>query len=260
MADQLPSPERPAAGGHLLDIRDLTVHYGGICALNGVSLHVADQEIIAVVGANGAGKSTLMKTIAAAKDYTSGTILFRGQPLRKDAYKMVKDGITLVPEGRRIFSALSVRENLMVGAYTRTNSREIAHTLAEVIDLFPRLGERLDQRGGTLSGGEQQMLAVGRALMARPTLLMLDEPSLGLAPLIIDLMFDAIVRLNHELGLTILLVEQNASLALELCHRAYVLETGQIRIEGAGQDLLVDPRVQASYLGFVEELEGVDED
>jgi len=239
----------------ILDVRDLSVHYGGICALNQVNLRVDEREIIAVIGANGAGKSTLMKTIAAVKSATSGSILFQGEPLKKDAHKVVVGGITLVPEGRRIFSALSVRENLLVGAYTRSNRQELEESFEEVFLLFPRLKERLNQRGGTLSGGEQQMLAVGRALMSKPKLLMLDEPSLGLAPIVIELMFDTIVRLNHEMGLTILLVEQNASLALEMCHRAYVLETGQIRMEGPGKVLLEDPRVQGSYLGISEEAE-----
>jgi branched-chain amino acid transport system ATP-binding protein len=234
----------------LLDIHDLSVYYGGICALNQVSLHVDQGEIVAVIGANGAGKSTLMKTIAASKTSTSGSINFKNQPLMKEPYKVVTSGITLVPEGRRIFAPLSVRENLMVGAYTRSDRQEIEKTIEDVFQLFPRLKERINQRGGTLSGGEQQMLAVGRALMSQPKLLMLDEPSLGLAPIVIDVMFETIVRLNREMGLTILLVEQNASLALEMCHRAYVLKTGQIIMEGTGKELLEDPRVRASYLGI----------
>ena len=237
---------------NLLDVSDLVVHYGGICALDRVSLHVDQGEIVAVIGANGAGKSTLMKTIAAVKSYTSGSIKFKGEPLKKDTHQVVKSGITLVPEGRRIFAPLSVRENLMVGAYTRSSRIEIEKNLQEVFDLFPRLKERINQRGGTLSGGEQQMLAVGRALMSQPKLLMLDEPSLGLAPIIIDAMFETIIRLNHDMGLTILLVEQNASLALEICHRAYVLKTGQITMEGIGTDLLEDPRVRKTYLGITD--------
>jgi branched-chain amino acid transport system ATP-binding protein len=206
--------------------------------------------VVAVIGANGAGKSTLMKTIAAAKAPTAGTIMFEGKPIKKEPHEVVTSGITLVPEGRRIFAPLSVRENLLVGAYTRSNRQDIEKSMEEVFTLFPRLKERLKQRGGTLSGGEQQMLAVGRALMAQPKMLMLDEPSLGLAPLVIDLMFETILRLNRELGLTILVVEQNATLALEMCHRAYVLETGQIRMEGTGKALLEDPRVRESYLGI----------
>jgi branched-chain amino acid transport system ATP-binding protein len=234
----------------MLDIKDLVVHYGGICALNQVSLHVDEGEIISVIGANGAGKSTLMKSIVAVKSFTSGTITFQGQALKKEPHDVIKDGITLAPEGRRIFSPLSVRENLMVGAYTRADRHEIEATMDEVFELFPRLKERINQRGGTLSGGEQQMLAVGRALMSRPKLLMMDEPSLGLAPIVINLMFETIVRLNQQLGLTILLVEQNASLALEICKRAYVLKTGTINMEGTGQDLLHDERVMQSYLGI----------
>jgi branched-chain amino acid transport system ATP-binding protein len=234
----------------LLDILDLSVYYGGICALDKVNLHVDKGEIVAVIGANGAGKSTLMKTVASIKSSTSGSINFNGQTLMKDAHKVVTSGITLVPEGRRIFAPLSVRENLMVGAYTRTDRQEIEKTLEDVFELFPRLKERINQRGGTLSGGEQQMLAVGRALMSQPQMLMLDEPSLGLAPIVIDVMFETIVRLNHERGLTILVVEQNATLALEMCNRAYVLETGRIKMEGTGRALLDDPAVRASYLGI----------
>jgi len=234
----------------MLDIQDLSVYYGGICALNQVSLHVDEGEIISVIGANGAGKSTLMKTIVAVKSFSSGKIMFQGQPLKKEAHEVIKDGITLSPEGRRIFSPLSVRENLMAGAYTRNDRHEIEATMEEVFTLFPRLKERINQRGGTLSGGEQQMLAVGRALMSKPKILMLDEPSLGLAPIVISLMFETIVRLNKELGLTILLVEQNASIALSVCQRAYVLKTGTINMEGTGQDLLHDKRVMESYLGI----------
>ncbi len=239
-----------SANSPLLDVQNLVVHYGGICALNSVNLHVDSGEIVAVIGANGAGKSTLMRTIAAVKTFTSGAVLFNGQPLKKDASRVVRDGITLVPEGRRIFAPLTVRENLMLGAYTRSDRKEQEETLEEIYALFPRLKERLNQRGGTLSGGEQQMLAVARAMMSKPRLLLLDEPSLGLAPIVIDAMFDAIVKLNRELGLTILVVEQNASLALEMCHRAYVLETGTIRMEGRGSDLLQDKRVMESYLGI----------
>src|SRR5512133_567359 len=227
----------------MLDIQDLSVYYGGICALNQVNLHVDKGEIVSVIGANGAGKSTLMKTIVAVKTFSSGKIMFQGQPLKKEAHEVIKDGVTLSPAGRRIFSPLSVRENLMAGAYTRNDKHEIESTMEEVFTLFPRLKERINQRGGTLSGGEQQMLAVGRALMSKPKLLMLDEPSLGLAPIIIDVMFETIQRLNRELDLTILVVEQNATLALEMCNRAYVLETGRIRMEGSGRALLDDPAV-----------------
>jgi branched-chain amino acid transport system ATP-binding protein len=176
----------------LLEVNNLTVYYGGICALSDVSVHVGQGEVVAVIGANGAGKSTLMKTIAAAKSYTKGSINFNGQPLKKDTYQVVAAGITLVPEGRRIFAPLSVRENLLVGAYTRSNRQAIEKSMEEVFTLFPRLKERLNQRGGTLSGGEQQMLAVGRAIMSRPKLLLLDEPSMGLSPILVEEIFKII--------------------------------------------------------------------
>jgi branched-chain amino acid transport system ATP-binding protein len=237
-------------GGGFLEVRDLDVFYGGIRALDGVSLHVEKGEIVSVIGANGAGKSTLLRAIASAKKVSKGQVTFQGQPMSVDSYKVVQSGITLVPEGRRVFSPLTVRENLMAGAFTRRNKAEIEQNLETVFSLFPRLKERLSQRAGTLSGGEQQMLAVGRALMSHPQLLMLDEPSLGLAPIIYDAMFDVFLRLNEELGMTILLVEQNAILALEMSDRAYVLATGRISLEGRGEELLEDPRVQASYLGI----------
>jgi branched-chain amino acid transport system ATP-binding protein len=234
----------------MLEVSQLVVHYGGICALDHFSLHVDPGEIVSVIGANGAGKSTLLRTICAVQALTSGTIKFKGELLKKDASRVVRDGMTLVPEGRRIFAPLSVHENLLLGAYTRNDPKGIAGTMEEIFQLFPRLQERLYQRGGTLSGGEQQMLAVSRALMSKPQILLLDEPSLGLAPIVIDSMFETIRRLNRELGLTILIVEQNATLALEMCDRAYVLETGKIRMEGKGADLLHDERVMESYLGI----------
>jgi branched-chain amino acid transport system ATP-binding protein len=232
-----------------LEIADLDVYYGGIHALHGVSLHVKQGEIASVIGANGAGKSTLLKTIAGVKEYKSGDVRLEGKTLPKQSHKVVREGVMLVPEGRRIFAPLSVRENLLLGAYSQTDRSVIPGRMEEVFDLFPVLKERLNQPGGTLSGGEQQMLAVGRALMAAPRLLLLDEPSLGLAPKVIDTLFETFVRLNQERGLTILLVEQNASLALEMSHHSFVLETGQIKIEGIGPELLDDPRVRASYLG-----------
>jgi branched-chain amino acid transport system ATP-binding protein len=234
----------------LLEVDKAEVFYGGIRALHGVSLHVNRGEIVSVIGANGAGKSTLLRAIASVKPPDTGTVTFMGKPVPRKPHRTVRTGITLVPEGRRIFAPLTVRQNLMAGAYTQTDKKETERTLESMYELFPRLKERLSQRGGTLSGGEQQMLAVARAMMSQPKLLMLDEPSLGLAPVVIDAMFEKIVRLNREMGLTILLVEQNASLALEIAHRAYVLETGSISLEGAGRDLLMDPRVQASYLGI----------
>lgn len=231
-----------------LQVNGLTVHYGGIRALHDVKFHVDEGEIVAVIGANGAGKSTLLKTLAGLKLPTSGSIAFKGRPLQRSTFQIVRSGIVLVPEGRRIFAPLTVMENLRLGAFTRKDLREFDETLDQVFTLFPVLRERSGQRGGTLSGGEQQMLAVGRALMSHPSLLMLDEPSLGLAPLIIENLFARIQELNKS-GLTILLVEQNASLALEVSSRAYVLETGRVAYDGPGADLLNDPRIRESYLG-----------
>jgi len=232
-----------------LDVADLEVYYGGIHALHSVNLRVAEGEMVAVIGANGAGKSTLLNTIAGVVSYSSGSIKLAGQPLPRQSFQVVKEGVTLVPEGRRIFAPLTVRENLRLGAFTRTDAAGIAEAMERVFELFPVLRERINQLGGTLSGGEQQMLAVGRALMSNPRLLLLDEPSLGLAPLLVDSLFDAVIRLNETSGLTILLVEQNASLALSISHRAYVLKTGQIIMEGEGHELANDPRVRESYLG-----------
>lgn len=233
-----------------LDITGLEVLYGGIRALSGIDLKVNKGEIVAVIGANGAGKSTLMRTVAGIKQYAKGSITLEGSPLPKRSHQVVRRGVTMVPEGRRIFAPLSVKENLLLGAYARTDRSRVPAALERVYGLFPRLRERQAQTGGTLSGGEQQMLAIGRALMSEPRLLLLDEPSLGLAPLIVDLLFDTIVRLNEESGLTILVVEQNAAMALDICDRAYVLETGSIRFEGGGAELLGDSRVRNSYLGI----------
>lgn len=234
----------------LLDITGLNVYYGGIHALRNINMHVEAGQIASVIGANGAGKSTLLKTINSVKAYSSGQILFDGKSLPKHSYQVVKAGVTLVPEARRIFGPLSVQENLMLGAYSRDDKAEIQNNMDDVFALFPILKERINQPGGTLSGGEQQMLAIGRALMSSPRMLLLDEPSLGLAPMVIDVVIDTIVRLNQERGLTILLVEQNAAVALDISQHAFVLETGEIKLEGFGKDLLEDPRVQESYLGI----------
>jgi branched-chain amino acid transport system ATP-binding protein len=239
--------DRP--GDSYLEIGELDVCYGGIQALSGVDLHVDLGEIVAVIGANGAGKSTLLRTIAGVKSPERGRISFRGAALPRHSHQVVRRGVTLVPEGRRIFGALTVLENLMLGAYSRSDRRQLGQSLERVYDLFPVLRERHRQVGGTLSGGEQQMLAIGRALMSEPKLLLLDEPSLGLAPMVVNRVFDTVIRLNEETGLTILLVEQNAAMTLEICDRAYVLETGKVTLEGKGFELLHDPRVQASYLG-----------
>ena len=234
-----------------LDVDSINVYYGGIHALQDVSIHIDEGEIVSVVGANGAGKSTLLRSIAGDKEIKSGTISFCGEKLPSTSYETVTRGISLVPEGRRIFPNLTVKENLMVSMFNRKDSKEVIEKdFEEVMTLFPRLRERLKQKGGTLSGGEQQMLAIGRALMARPKLLCMDEPSLGLAPIIIDELFDKIVQLNKERGQTILIVEQNAFLALEVAHRAYVIKTGQVTREGTGEELLNDPTIQQEYLGM----------
>lgn len=236
---------------NFLDVDSINVYYGGIHALQDVSIHINEGEIVSVVGANGAGKSTLLRSIAGDKEIKSGTISFCGEKLPSTSYETVTRGISLVPEGRRIFPNLTVKENLMVSMFNRKDSKEVMEKdFEEVMTLFPRLRERLKQKGGTLSGGEQQMLAIGRALMARPKLLCMDEPSLGLAPIIIDELFDKIVQLNKERGQTILIVEQNAFLALEVAHRAYVIKTGQVTREGTGEELLNDPTIQQEYLGM----------
>ncbi len=206
-----------------LNVSNLDVYYGGIHALHNVNLHVEQGEIASVIGANGAGKSTLLKTIAGVKDARNGEITLEGRSLPKQSHLVVREGVMLVPEGRRIFAPLTVRENLMLGAYSQNDHQRIQKRTEEVFELFPVLKARINQPGGTLSGGEQQMLAVGRALMASPRLLLLDEPSLGLAPMVVEQLFDTFVRLNQERNLTILLVEQNASLALEISHRSFVL-------------------------------------
>lgn len=234
---------------NMLDVESLQVYYGGIHALQGITMHIKPGEIVAVIGSNGAGKSTLMRTIAADKEHKGGSICFMGEELPAKSYQAVAKGISLVPEGRRIFPNLTVNDNLLIGAYLRKSKEDVRKDIDEVMQLFPRLGERRNQMAGTLSGGEQQMLAIGRALMAKPKLLMLDEPSLGLAPIIINEVFNKITQINKEIGQTILLVEQNAYLALDVSHRAYVMKTGQIIREGASRELLHDPSIQEDYLG-----------
>ncbi|GAB4057029.1 ABC transporter ATP-binding protein [Catellatospora paridis] len=233
----------------LLEIDDITLHYGRIQALHGISLHVNEGEVVALIGANGAGKSTIMRAISGLRAVSSGAIRFNGEDISKvRADLRVARGICQAPEGRGVFPGMSVQENLEMGAYIRRDSAAIAQDMERVFGLFPRLLERRKQAGGTLSGGEQQMLAVGRALMARPKLLLLDEPSMGLAPMIIQQIFTIITEINQQ-GTTVLLVEQNAQQALSRAHRAYVLETGNIVKEGTGADLLHDPAVKAAYLG-----------
>ena len=231
----------------ILSIHDLSVNYGGIEAVKGISLDVHEGEIVTLIGANGAGKSSTLRTIAGLVKPSGGTINFRGDNITgRDATTIVKKGITLVPEGRHIFPDLTVLENLKVGAYLRSD--DISGDIQWVYDLFPRLRERSWQAGGTLSGGEQQMLAVGRALMARPKLIMMDEPSLGLAPLVVRDIFEIIRQINRQ-GVSILLIEQNANMALKVADSAYVMETGCITLSGAGKDLLNSEAVKKAYLG-----------
>jgi len=235
----------------MLQIDDLHVYYGNIHALKGVSLEVSEGEIVTLIGANGAGKSTTMRAVVGLEEVRSGSITYGGRPIQDwDTPKRVGEGLVLCPEGRQIFANLTVAENLRIGGYLRRDKRAVAADIVRICEMFPVLGERRDQRGGTLSGGEQQMLAVGRALVSKPRLLALDEPSLGLAPLIVKRIFDTLERLNREEGLTILLVEQNAHIALKLAHRAYVIETGSILLSGEADALMADPRVQEAYLGI----------
>ena len=225
------------------------MHYGGIRAVQGIDLVVAQGELVCLIGANGAGKTTALKAIAGMLPAAGGSIAYQGQPcagLRP--FELVRRGLALVPEGRGVFGQLSVAENLAMGAYVRDDPRAVASDRERMLGLFPRLKERLLQSAGTLSGGEQQMLAIARALMSRPRLLLLDEPSMGLAPLVVEKIFQIIANVARE-GVTILLVEQNARLALETCQRAYVMESGLISLHGAAADLLDDPQVRAAYLG-----------
>ena len=231
----------------LLELEDVYVHYGKIEAIRGISLTVDEGEIVTLIGANGAGKSTTLKTISGLRTVSRGEIRFDGQVItRMPGHKRVLAGISQAPEGRGIFPGMTVVENLHMGAYAR--SGDFSNDLAKVYDLFPRLAERKRQAGGTLSGGEQQMLAIGRALMSEPKVLLLDEPSMGLAPMLVNQIFSIIEEINRR-GMTILLVEQNANQALKIAHRAYVLETGRIVKSAPAADLLNDPEVKAAYLG-----------
>jgi branched-chain amino acid transport system ATP-binding protein len=236
----------------LLNVTDLKVSYGGIEALKGISFEVEQGQIVTLIGANGAGKSTSLRTIAGLVKPASGKIEYMGKEITgMDPQKVVSAGIALVPEGRHVFVNLTVRENLKIGAYLRKDEDGIRKDMEHVFDLFPRLRERDWQSAGTLSGGEQQMLAVGRAMMTRPKLMMMDEPSLGLAPLVVKDIF-SIIRLLSETGITILLIEQNANAALRCANVGYVLETGSITISGTGAELLKDQRVRDAYLGTSE--------
>ena len=234
----------------MLEVDSIHVGYDGVLALRGVSFRVEPGEIVSIIGSNGAGKTTILKTISGLLKPVSGKVTFNGARLDTlKAHGVVRHGIAHVPEGRRLFARQTVLENLILGAYTRKNPSERTEDLERIFALFPRLKERLDQKAGTLSGGEQQMLAIARVMMSRPRLLLLDEPSLGLAPIIVERIFETIDEIN-ALGTTILLVEQNAQLALAMADRAYVLETGQIVLEGTGEELLENPAVRKAYLGI----------
>jgi branched-chain amino acid transport system ATP-binding protein len=233
----------------MLKVENLVVSYGGIEALKGISLEVPEGEIVTIIGANGAGKSTLLRSIIGLVKTESGSIKYDDKELTNlRSQDIVAQGISLVPEGRRVFPNLSVLENLRIGAYMRKDAEGIRNDIEAIYEKFPRLKERNWQMAGTLSGGEQQMLAVGRAMMSRPKLLLMDEPSLGLAPLIIKNIFEIIKQLNKE-GITVLLIEQNANMALKVAHLAYVLETGKITLKGTGRELLENPQIAAAYLG-----------
>jgi branched-chain amino acid transport system ATP-binding protein len=246
-------PSRPPLtvrdGAPLLELTDVKVAYGGIRALKGIGLRVLPGEVVAMIGANGAGKTTTLKTIMGLLPLSGGAIRLAGESLAgRTPEARVAAGISLVPEGRAIFPNLTVRENLELGAYLHRDAATMRETIEDVTTLFPRLGERMRQEGGTLSGGEQQMLAIGRAMMARPALLLLDEPSLGIAPKLVQQIFEAIARIAKS-GVTILVVEQNTRIALATSQRAYVLRTGEIALEGASKELATNPEIQAAYLG-----------
>jgi branched-chain amino acid transport system ATP-binding protein len=233
----------------LLEVKDINVYYGAIHALQGISFEVNEGEIVSLIGANGAGKSTTLSTVSGLLRTRTGQIKFKEKDITlADAEDIVQMGIAQSPEGRKIFSPLTVMENLEMGAYLRKDKAEIQSSLGRVFKSFPRLKERIGQLGGTLSGGEQQMLAMGRALMAQPTLLLLDEPSMGLSPILVEEIFNIILEINAQ-GTSILLVEQNAQMALSVASRGYVLETGRVVLEGSGQELLHNPEIMKAYLG-----------
>ncbi len=233
----------------LLELRELDVAYGGIRAVRGLNLRVDRGELVALIGANGAGKSTTLRAVCGLVPRAAGDILYDGRSIAgSPSYQLVRHGLVMVPEGRGIFGQLTIEENLAMGAYSRKDADAIRQDMEHVLELFPRLKERLKQSAGTLSGGEQQMLAMGRAMMSRPQLLLLDEPSMGLAPLMVERIFEVIQGIADE-GVTILLIEQNARLALEVSQRGYVMESGQMILEGPSSQLLDDPKVRAAYLG-----------
>ena len=233
----------------LLALKRLEVAYGGIHAVKGIDLTVDQGELVCLIGANGAGKTTTLKGITGLQPVKSGTIHYNGEDITgKPAFQLVRKGLSMVPEGRGVFGALTIEENLAMGAYARNDRAAIDEDVERVFGLFPRLKERCKQTAGTLSGGEQQMLAMGRALMSRPKLLLLDEPSMGLAPLMVQKVFETVLAISEE-GVTILLIEQNAKLALEVSGRGYVMESGEITLHGEARKLLSDPKVRAAYLG-----------
>ncbi len=234
---------------NLLEVKDLKISYGGIQAVKGIGLEVAQGELVALIGSNGAGKTTTLKALAGLLHPASGKIYYKGKSLRKvPAHDRVRDGLALVPEGRGIFARLTVEENLQMGAYSRRDRADITLDMQHIYELFPRLAERRTQLAGTLSGGEQQMVAMGRAMMSRPRLLMLDEPSMGLAPMMVTKIFETIDSISAQ-GVSILLVEQNARLALEVANRGYVLESGLVTLSGAAVNLLGSDEVRRAYLG-----------
>lgn len=234
----------------LLDVGDLNVYYGAIHALQGVSFNVEEGEIVTLIGANGAGKSTTLRTISGLLRSRTGHVRFKDTDISMmPAQQIVQLGISHVPEGRKIFAPLTVKENLMMGAFTRKDKTEIQNSMDRVFTSFPRLKERIDQLGGTLSGGEQQMLATGRGMMSQPALLMMDEPSMGLSPILVEEIFSIIKRINAQ-GTSILLVEQNAQMALSISHRAYVLETGRIVLQGSAKEIANNSQVKSAYLGI----------
>jgi branched-chain amino acid transport system ATP-binding protein len=235
----------------ILQLRDLRISYGAIEAVKGIDLELGEGELVSLIGANGAGKTTTLNAIAGTLPIAGGELLYAGQRIEKlPAHKRLRQGLALVPEGRGIFTRLTVEENLRMGAYCRRDADAVESDLERVFTMLPRVKERLQQVAGTLSGGEQQMVAIGRALLSRPKLLLLDEPSMGLAPLVVEKIFEVISSVAAE-GVTILLVEQNANLALEFSQRAYVMESGRITLTGSGDALLADPKVRAAYLGEV---------
>jgi len=238
-----------ADGTPLLELRGLKVSYGGIHAVKGIDLDVRNGELVCLIGANGAGKTTTLKGICGLLPVREGTIHYAGSDITgKPAFQLVRRGLAMVPEGRGVFGALTIEENLQMGAYARSDSAGVRDDIEHVFTLFPRLKERRRQTAGTMSGGEQQMLAMGRALMSKPRLLLLDEPSMGLAPLMVQKVFETVLEVSRE-GVTILLIEQNAKLALEVSHRGYVMESGEITLAGPAAALLHDPKVRAAYLG-----------